>query len=64
MLVMLPANYAITPLYTGAPREFVAGILIPAILPFNLIKGSVNAVIAILLYKPVKSALKKLDKSM
>jgi riboflavin transporter FmnP len=63
-LVMLPANYAITPLYTGAPREFVASILIPAIMPFNLIKGGINAVIAILLYKPVKLAFKKLDKSM
>jgi riboflavin transporter FmnP len=53
-LVMLPANYIITPLYTGAPREFVASILIRAIMPFNLLKCAVNACLAALLYEPVK----------
>ena len=29
----------------------------PVIIPFNLIKGGVNAALIILLYKPIKSAL-------
>ena len=56
---MLLWNYAITPLYTGAPREFVKSLLIPMFLPFNLIKGGLNAAFTLLLYKPVVSALRK-----
>ena len=32
-------------------------LLIPAFLPFNLIKGGLNAAITMLLYKPVVTAL-------
>jgi len=53
-LVMLPANYIITPFYMGVPREVVANLLLPGILPFNLLKSVVNACLAALLYKPVK----------
>lgn len=55
--VMLLWNYLIAPVYMGCPREAVAELLIPAFLPFNLIKGGLNAAIAMLLYKPVVTAL-------
>ena len=55
---MLMWNYFITPIYMGYPREAVASMLLPAFLPFNLIKGSINAVITFILYKPLKKALK------
>ena len=57
--VMLLWNYCITPIYMGYPREAVAALLIPAFLPFNLIKGGLNAAFAFLLYKPVIGALRK-----
>lgn len=57
--VMLLWNYCITPLYMGYPREAVAELLLPAFLPFNLIKSGLNAAFAFLLYKPVVSALRK-----
>ena len=56
---MMLWNYLITPLYMGYPREAVAALLIPAFLPFNLIKGGLNASITFLLYKPVVTALRK-----
>lgn len=57
--MMLLWNYAIIPLYVPhATREWVMGLMIPALLPFNLIKTSLNAVIAILLYKRVAEALR------
>ena len=34
-------------------------MLIPIFLPFNLIKGGINAALTMLLYKPVVSALRK-----
>jgi riboflavin transporter FmnP len=64
---MLLLNYTIVPLYTLPPgatpedirnmREMVVGMMIPIFLPFNLIKTSLNAVLAILLYKRVSVAL-------
>ena len=58
-LCMLAWNYVITPYYMGVPREQVAGMLATVFLPFNLVKGGLNAGITLLLYKPVVSALRK-----
>ena len=46
-------NYLIAPIYMGYPREAIVELLIPAFIPFNLIKGGMNAAITMLLYKPV-----------
>lgn len=55
--MMLVWNYFITPFYTGYPREAVAAMLAPIFLPFNLIKGGINASIVMLIYKSVMRAL-------
>ena len=57
--VMLLWNYLITPLYMGYPREAVAALLLPAFLPFNLLKGGLNAAGTFLLYRPLSGALQK-----
>ena len=36
-------NYIITPFYMGVDRSVVAGMLMSVFLPFNLIKGGINA---------------------
>ncbi len=56
--VMMLWNYLITPLYMGFPREAVVELLLPAFLPFNLLKAGLNAALTFLLYRPVVSALK------
>jgi len=56
--VMLAWNYIITPLYMNVPRSVVAGMLIPTFLPFNLVKGGLNAGITMLIYKPAADALR------
>ena len=43
----------------GIPREAVTAMLIPVFLPFNLIKGGLNAALTIMLYKAVRFALDK-----
>ena len=58
VLVMLLWNYLITPVYMGYPREAVAELLIPVFLPFNLMKGGLNAAFAMILYKPVVTAFR------
>ena len=57
--IMLAWNYIVTPMYMGVPRNVVAGMLLPTFLPFNLVKGGLNAGITMLIYKPLSSALKK-----
>lgn len=57
--IMLLWNYLITPYYMGYPREAVAAMLVPVFLPFNLLKGGLNAGITLLIYKPVVGALRR-----
>ncbi len=57
--VMMLWNYLITPLYMGYPREAVVELLLPAFLPFNLLKAGLNAGFTFLLYRPVVTALRK-----
>lgn len=57
--VMILWNWLITPLYMGVPREVVKGMLVPVFLPFNLVKGGINATLAMILYKPIVTTLRK-----
>lgn len=58
-IIMLLWNYLITPIYMGYPREAVAELLLPAFLPFNLLKGGLNTALTLLIYKPIVQALRK-----
>ena len=57
--VMMLWNYWIAPIYMGYPREAIVELLLPAFLPFNLIKGGLNAAFAAILYHPVIMALRR-----
>lgn len=57
--VMMLWNYLIAPIYMGYPREAIVELLLPAFLPFNLIKGGLNAAITLLIYKPVVTVLRR-----
>ena len=52
-LIMMPANHFITPIFTGWPTEAVDALLLPGILPFNLIKAGINSGVTFLVYKTV-----------
>lgn len=55
---MLLWNYLITPLYMAVSRQDIAQMLLPVFLPFNLLKGGLNATLTMLLYKSISSALR------
>ena len=58
--VMMLANLLVTPYYmTGGSVEAVAQLIPTVLLPFNLAKGLLNAAITLLIYKPVKIAMKR-----
>ena len=58
--VMMGANLLITPYYmTGGSVKAVAELIPSVLLPFNLAKGLLNAAITLLIYKPIKIAMKR-----
>ena len=59
VIVMLLWNYILTPIYMGYPREAVVALLPTVFLPFNLLKGVLNAAFVMLLYKPLVTTLRK-----
>ncbi len=58
-LLMTIWNYIVTPIYYQMPREAVVDMLLPGIIPFNLIKSGLNAGITMLLYKTVVTVLRR-----
>lgn len=58
VIVMLLWNYILTPLYMETPRADVAAMLLPVFLPFNLLKGALNAALSLLLYRPLVRGLR------
>jgi len=55
--IMCAMNMLITPIYMGVPRSSVAAMIIPIILPFNLLKSGVNGAITFVLYKRISRFL-------
>jgi len=57
----LGMNFVITPLYTGASIADVMAMVLPILIPFNLIKVTINIAVTLLVYKPVSNLIKKRD---
>ncbi|NLC51131.1 MAG: ECF transporter S component [Firmicutes bacterium] len=57
-LMMIPLNLVFTVYFMGATREMVVSMLVPIIIPFNLIKAGANSVITFLVYKSVARVLR------
>ena len=53
IVVAVAGNIVITPLYSGVPVDAVVALIVPVLLPFNLIKVVLNDVVCWLAYKPV-----------
>lgn len=52
---MIIWNIIFTPIFMGVPRNVVLGMILPAILPFNVIKVGINSVATLILYKRVQT---------
>jgi riboflavin transporter FmnP len=58
-VVMLLWNYLLTPIYMSQPRADVVALMLPALLPFNLLKVGLNGALTMLIYKPLVNALRR-----
>jgi len=57
--VMIPANLLITPLFLGMPVEVIQAMILPILLPFNILKMAINTAVVFLLYKRLSPFLHK-----
>lgn len=57
--VMVLANLLVTPYYMGVSMQEVAVLIPKVLLPFNLVKATLNGAIVLLLYKPLSRVLKR-----
>lgn len=46
-------NVIFTPIFMGTPRDVVLKMIVPIIIPFNLIKSAVNSIVTFLIYKKI-----------
>lgn len=58
-VVMALCNLILTPLYSGLPMEAVAAMLVPVIIPFNLLKAGINGAVTYVIYKPIARLINK-----
>ena len=56
--VMIPMNLIVTPHFMGVGVKDVIALLPKLLLPFNAVKGVMNASVVLLLYKPITRALR------
>lgn len=52
-------NLLITPIYTGTDVATVAAMILPILLPFNLLKVAINDVLVFLLHTPIEKLIEK-----
>ena len=58
-VIMVLWNLILSPIYLGTDRATVVALLVPAIIPFNVLKGVINSVLIMLIYKPIVTALRR-----
>ena len=58
-IVMIPLNLVFTGIFMGAGTQTVVGMLIPAIIPFNLLKAGINSAVTFAVFLPISKVLKK-----
>lgn len=57
VLLCIVANIIVTPIYAHMSTQAVIALIVPALLPFNVLKVVINAVVTTLVYKPVTKVL-------
>ena len=56
-LAAIVGNLILTPMWLGVPLEAVIAMIIPILIPFNLLKGVINAVLTLIIYKSISNLI-------
>ena len=57
LALCIVCNIVVTPLYTAVSTEAVIGMIVPILVPFNLMKIVLNCVLCALVMKPMAKVL-------
>ncbi|MFI3174956.1 MAG: ECF transporter S component [Bacillota bacterium] len=57
-IAMVGMNLILTPIFMGTAVEVVIGMLVPIIIPFNLMKAGINGILTFVLYKKISAVLR------
>ncbi len=63
-LIMIPMNYIFIPVLFGATKEQIDALLLPALIPFNLIKAGVNCLLTAIIYKLLGGFIARMSKDV
>lgn len=58
IIVLTLMNILIDPIYYGVDRPTILAMILPVIVPFNLMKGGINAALTLLVYKPISNIVR------
>ena len=56
-VIMIPLNLIFTGIFMGVGSKAVIKMLVPAIIPFNLLKGIINCALTFAVFTPVKKII-------
>ena len=56
-LAAIVGNLLLTPMWLGVPLDAVIAMIIPILIPFNLVKGLINAVLTLIIYKSISNLI-------
>lgn len=56
-LAAIVGNLVVTPMWLGVPFDAVVAMIIPFFIPFNLLKGTINALLTLIIYKSISNLI-------
>lgn len=56
-LAAIVGNLIVTPMWLGVPFDAVVAMVLPILAPFNLLKGAINAVLTLIIYKSISNLI-------
>ena len=56
-LAAIVGNLNLPPMWLGVPLDAVIAMIIPILIPFNLLKGLINAVLTLIIYKSISNLI-------
>ena len=59
LAVAILGNLLITPIYAKMSVAAVAAMIVPVLLPFNVLKFALHSVVTFLIYKPVSNLVQR-----
>lgn len=57
VLMAVLGNLVVTPAWLGVPLDAVVAMIVPILIPFNLLKGLLNAILTLIVYKAISNLI-------